>query len=63
VNRIMTLEIGPTLTMACAPCAFEAQEFSVVSQKFVSDPKKMQTQILRLTTPKLKYVWGPVRSE
>jgi hypothetical protein len=25
--------------------------------------RKMQTQILRLTTPKLKYVWGPVRSE
>jgi len=30
-----------------------------VSQKFIED----QTQILRLTTPKLKDVWGPVRSE
>jgi hypothetical protein len=31
---------------------------SVASQKFIEE----QQQILRLTTPKLKNVWGPVRS-
>jgi len=30
----------------------------VVTPKFIEE----QPQILRLTTPKLKYVWGPVRS-
>jgi len=43
--------------------ASAADPASVVGQKFVSDARKMQKQILRLTTPKLKYVWGPVRSE
>ena len=35
------------------------QVASVLSLKFIEE----QTQILRLTTPKLKDVWGPVRSE
>ena len=32
---------------------------SVANPKYVEE----QPQILRLTTPKLKNVWGPVRSE
>jgi len=35
----------------------------IPSQKFSSKVFKAKKQILRLTTPKLKDVWGPVRSE
>ncbi len=38
-------------------------DFFVGSQKLASELLKGQMQILRLTTPKLKDVWGPVRSE
>jgi len=37
-------------------------ETSVLSLKFLVKIAKGQTQILRLTTPKLKGVWGPFRS-
>jgi hypothetical protein len=47
------------------PCSFKTQTTicvavttGVVGQKFIEE----QLQILRLTTPKLKNVWGPVRS-
>ena len=35
---------------------------SVLSLKFRTKIAKGQMQVLRLTTPKLKYVWGPFRS-
>jgi len=38
------------------------QDTSVLSQKFLVKIAKGQTPILRLTTPKLKSVWGPFRS-
>jgi hypothetical protein len=34
-------------------------ESTVLSLKLLSRIVKDQMQILRLTTPKLKYVWGP----
>ncbi len=35
---------------------------TLLSLKFLEKIAKEQTQILRLTTPKLKDVWGPFRS-
>jgi len=35
---------------------------SVLSLKFLVKIAKVQTQVLRLTTPELKSVWGPFRS-
>jgi len=35
---------------------------SVLSLNFVNKIAKGQMQVLRLTTPKLKSVWGPFRS-
>lgn len=38
--------------------AYRLIESSMVTQKFIEE----RPQILRFTTPKLKGVWGPVRS-
>jgi hypothetical protein len=49
-SRLRNQEPGAALVVG--------EKFSVVSLKFA----EVQPQILRLTTPKLKNVWGPVRS-
>ena len=46
--------------IATAPEA--TRDTSCPVSKIASIGPEVQTQILRLTTPKLKSVWGPVRS-
>ena len=47
----------------CCDLGFVETHPSVLSLMFLVKIANGQMQILRLTTPKLKNVWGPVRSE